>query len=468
MSEASPTLEKIVSLAKRRGFVFPTSDIYGGLANSYDYGPMGTELLKNIRDLWWKYFITTRPDMVGLQSQILQHPQTWVASGHVEAFHDPLIEDKVTHKRYRVDHIIETWLSQNTTVLNLEMIVVENMSLKEMAAFITKHKIKSPDGNELSEPKQFSLLFETQIGSVAGEKSTVYMRGETAQGIFTNFKNVLDSTRVQLPFGIGNIGTSFRNEVTTGQFVFRTLEFELAEIEYFFDPEKEDWKKIMTQWKNEMWQFATKTLGIQENNLKWRQHTDKERSHYSLDTWDLDYKYPFGYKELWGLAYRTDFDLKQHQKHSGQNLEYIDPQTQKKFLPHVIEPAVGVARLFLMILCDAYWEDKKNNRTVLKLKPSLAPYKAAVFPLAKNKPELVEKARKIFDELSKKYHVAWDERSSIGKRYLYQDEIGTPYCITVDYETLEDGTVTIRDRDTTEQIRLPMTELADYLRNRVK
>ncbi|MBU1885170.1 glycine--tRNA ligase [Patescibacteria group bacterium] len=468
MSEASPTLEKIVSLAKRRGFVFPTSDIYGGLANSYDYGPMGTELLKNIRDLWWKYFITTRPDMVGLQSQILQHPQTWVASGHVEAFHDPLIEDKVTHKRYRVDHIIETWLSQNTTVLNLEMIVVENMSLKEMAAFITKHKIKSPDGNKLSEPKQFNLLFETQIGSVAGEKSTVYMRGETAQGIFTNFKNVLDSTRVQLPFGIGNIGTSFRNEVTTGQFVFRTLEFELAEIEYFFDPEKEDWKKIMTQWKNEMWQFATKTLGIQENNLKWRQHTDKERSHYSLDTWDLDYKYPFGYKELWGLAYRTDFDLKQHQKHSGQNLEYIDPQTQKKFLPHVIEPAVGVARLFLMILCDAYWEDKKNNRTVLKLKPSLAPYKAAVFPLAKNKPELVEKARKIFDELSKKYHVAWDERSSIGKRYLYQDEIGTPYCITVDYETLEDGTVTIRDRDTTEQIRLPMTELADYLRNRVK
>ncbi|MFH1958805.1 MAG: glycine--tRNA ligase [Patescibacteria group bacterium] len=468
MSEASLTLEKIVSLAKRRGFVFPTSDIYGGLANSYDYGPMGTELLKNIRDLWWKYFITTRPDMVGLQSQILQHPQTWVASGHVEAFHDPLIEDKVTHKRYRVDHIIETWLSQNTTVLNLEMIVVENMSLKEMAAFITKHKIKSPDGNELSEPKQFSLLFETQIGSVAGEKSTVYMRGETAQGIFTNFKNVLDSTRVQLPFGIGNIGTSFRNEVTTGQFVFRTLEFELAEIEYFFDPEKEDWKKTMTQWKNEMWQFATKTLGIQENNLKWRQHTDKERSHYSLDTWDLDYKYPFGYKELWGLAYRTDFDLKQHQKHSGQNLEYIDPQTQKKFLPHVIEPAVGVARLFLMILCDAYWEDKKNNRTVLKLKPSLAPYKAAVFPLAKNKPELVNKARKIFDELSKKYHVAWDERSSIGKRYLYQDEIGTPYCITVDYETLEDGTVTIRDRDTTEQIRLPMTELADYLRNRVK
>jgi glycyl-tRNA synthetase len=462
-----PTLDQIVSLAKRRGFVYPTSDIYGGLANSYDYGPMGAELLKNIRDLWWKYFITTRPDMVGLQSQILQHPKTWVASGHVDAFHDPLVEDKVNHKRYRADHIIEEWLEKKAEGLNLEMMIVEDMDLDEMAAFITKHKILSPDGNQLSEPKEFSLLFETEIGSVAGEKTTVYMRGETAQGIFTNFKNVLDSTRVQLPFGIGNIGTSFRNEVTTGQFVFRTLEFELAEIEYFFDPEKEDWEKIMTQWKDEMWQFATNILGIQEENLKWRQHTDKERSHYSLDTWDLDYKYPFGYKELWGIAYRTNFDLKQHQDHSGKSMEYTDPHTHQKFIPHVIEPAVGVARLFLMTLCDAYWEDKENSRTVLKLQPSLAPYKAAVFPLAKNKPELVAQAKEIFEELSQSYHVAWDERSSIGKRYLYQDEIGTPYCITVDYDTLEDGTVTIRDRDTTEQTRVKTEELAQYLEQRI-
>jgi len=294
------------------------------------------------------------------------------------------------------------------------------------------------------------------------------MRGETAQGIFTNFKNVLDSTRVQLPFGIGNIGTSFRNEVTTGQFIFRTLEFEQAEIEYFFDPESEDWQRLMTNWKENMWEFATSKLGVSQENLQWRQHTDKERSHYSLDTWDLDYKFPFGYKELWGIAYRTDFDLKQHQEYTGKSLEYTDPQTNKKFLPHVIEPAVSTPRLFLMTLCDAYWEDKENQRTVLKLKPSLAPYKAAVFPLAKNKPELVKIARDLFNNLSKTYHVTWDERSSIGKRYLYQDEIGTPYGITVDYQTLEDQTVTIRDRDTTEQIRLPLDQLADYLKNRVE
>ena len=462
-----PTLEQIVSLAKRRGFVYPTSDIYGGLANSYDYGPMGTELLRNIRDLWWKYFITARPDMVGLQSQILQHPRTWIASGHVDAFNDPLVEDLVNHKRYRADHIIEEWLEKKAEKLGLEMLIVEDMDIKEMAAFIVKHKIISPDGNKLSEPKEFSLLFETQIGSVAGDKSTVYMRGETAQGIFTNFKNVLDSTRVQLPFGIGNLGTSFRNEVTTGQFVFRTLEFEQAEIEYFFDPEKEDWQDLMTTWKEQMWAFATQELGVSEENLRWRQHTDKERSFYSLDTWDLDYKYPFGHKELWGIAYRTDYDLKQHQKFSGKSMEYTDPHTNKKFIPHVIEPAGGVSRFFLMTLCDAYWEDKENNRTVLKLQPSLAPYKAAIFPLAKNKPELVAQAKEIFEELSQKYHVAWDERRSIGKRYLYQDEIGTPYCITVDYDTLEDGTVTIRDRDTTDQTRVKIEELAQYLEQRI-
>ncbi|MBU2543514.1 glycine--tRNA ligase [Patescibacteria group bacterium] len=463
-----PTLEQIVALAKRRGFVYPTSDIYGGLANSYDYGPVGIELLKNIRDAWWQYFITRRPDMVGLQSQILLHPQTWVASGHVEAFHDPLVEDLVTHKRFRVDHIIENWLSKKAKDLNLEMLVVEDMDLDEMTALIKKYQISSPDGNQLSKPKRFSLLFQTQIGSVTGEKSTVYLRGETAQGIFTNFKNVLDSTRIQLPFGVGNIGTSFRNEVTTGQFVFRTLEFELAEIEYFFDPQKEDWQQLMTKWKDQMWKFATEILGINDKNLKWRQHTDKERSHYSLDTWDLDFNFPFGYKELWGIAYRTDFDLKQHQKFSGQNMEYTDPHTQRKFIPHVIEPAVGLARFFLMTLCDAYWDDKENKRIVLKLKSNLAPYKAAVFPLAKNKPELVAKAKEIFDDLSQKYHVAWDDRSSIGKRYLYQDEIGTPCCITIDYETLEDNTVTARDRDTTQQIRLPLTELADYLKNKIE
>ncbi len=462
-----PTLDQIVSLAKRRGFVYPTSDIYGGLANSYDYGPMGVELLKNIRDLWWKYFITSRPDMVGLQSQILQHPQTWVASGHVDAFNDPLVEDLVTHKRYRADHIIEAWLEKKAAQFNLETLIVEEMDIAAMDAFINKHHLLSPDGNELSTPKEFSLLFKTEIGSVTGEKATVYMRGETAQGIFTNFKNVLDSTRVRLPFGIGNIGTSFRNEVTTGQFVFRTLEFEQAEIEYFFDPKQENWQDLMASWKNSMWEFATQTLGIKEENLRWRQHTDKERSHYSLDTWDLDYQFSFGYKELWGVAYRTDYDLKQHQEYSGKSMEYTDPHTQQKFIPHVIEPAVSTPRLFLMIMTDAYWQDEENKRIVLKLKPSLAPYKAAVFPLAKNKPELVAQAKKIFDDLSEKYHLAWDERSSIGKRYLYQDEIGTPYCITIDYDTLEDGAVTIRDRDTTKQTRVKIEELAQYLEQRI-
>lgn len=465
---SQPTLDEITALAKRRGFTYQTSEIYGGLANSYDYGPMGIELLNNIRRVWWEYFITRRPDMVGLQSQILQHPETWVASGHVEAFHDPLVEDKITHRRYRADHMIENWLSQMAQELDLDAVVVEDMDLEEMAEFIQQHDIKSPEGHELSAPKQFNLLFETEIGSVAEGKSKIYLRGETAQGIFTNFKNVLDSTRIQLPFGIGNIGTSFRNEVTTGQFVFRTLEFEQAEIEYFFDPEKEDWQKLMDQWKHDLISFATQKLGADLNHLQWRQHTDKERSHYSLDTWDLDYKFPFGWKELWGLAYRTDYDLKQHQKYTGQSLEYTDPHTQKKFIPHVIEPAGGINRFFLMVLCDAYWQDKKNERVVLKLKPQLAPYKTAVFPLAKNKPELVEKARHIFDDLSQKYHVAWDERSSIGKRYLYQDEIGTPYCITVDYQTLEDETVTMRDRDTTEQDRLPSNQLADYLANKVE
>lgn len=462
-----PKLDQIVSLAKRRGFVYPTSDIYGGLANSYDYGPLGAELIKNIKDQWWQYFITARRDMVGLQTQILQHPQTWVASGHVDAFHDPLVEDKITHQRYRADHIIEAWLERKAQKLDLGALIVEDMDIDEMASFIKKYQILSPDGNELSEPKEFSLLFETQIGTVTGEKSTVYMRGETAQGIFTNFKNVLDSTRVQLPFGIGNIGTSFRNEVTTGQFVFRTLEFEQAEIEYFFNPEQEDWQELMTTWKDQMWQFATQKLGVKKENLRWRQHTDKERSFYSLDTWDLDYSFPFGFKELWGIAYRTDYDLNQHQDHSGKNLTYTDPYTHQKFIPHVIEPAGGISRFFLMTLCDAYWEDLENKRTVLKLKPSLAPYKAAVFPLAKNKPKLVDKAQQIFAKLSQDYHVAWDERSSIGKRYLYQDEIGTPYCITIDYDSLADDTVTVRDRDTTQQTRIKTEDLAQYLKDRV-
>lgn len=448
-------MEKVVALAKRRGFVFPTSEIYGGLSNSYDYGPAGAELLRNIRNLWWKEFINTREDMVGLDTQIILHPETWVASGHVGSFSDPLVEDLENHKRYRADHLIEKHLGEDKKV--------EDMSIGEMNDFIKANKIKSPDGNELSDIKTFNLLFETSIGSVAGEKSKVYLRGETAQGIFTNFKQVLDSSRVRLPFGIGQIGKSFRNEITTGQFVFRTLEFEQAEIEYFFDPENSDWEKIFSDWKDAMYKFVTETLGVQSDNLRWRRHTDKERSHYSKDTYDLDYNFPFGWKELWGIAYRTDYDLKQHQEHSGSNLEYADPYTGKKFIPHVIEPAVGVNRLFLMLLSDSYTED--GDRIVLKLNPRVAPYKVAVFPLLANKPELLTKAREVFSMLKTDLNVIWDDRGNIGKRYFAQDEIGTPWCVTIDFDTLEDNTVTVRDRDSGEQERVNIDKLPEYFQN---
>lgn len=452
------TMEKITALAKRRGFVYPTSEIYGGLSNSYDYGPVGAELLRNIRNIWWKEFVNNREDMVGLDTQIILHPETWVASGHVGGFSDPLIEDVVTHKRYRADHLIEKTLAEGSKP-------VEEMTVDEMNTYIKSGNIKSPDGNDLSEIKSFNLLFETAIGSVAGEKSKVYLRGETAQGIFTNFKQVLDSSRVKLPFGIGQIGKSFRNEITTGQFIFRTLELEQAEIEYFFDPESQNWENLLDSWKESMMKFVTETLGIKKDNLRWRRHTDKERSFYSKETFDLDYNFPFGWKELWGIAYRTDYDLKQHMEHSGQSLEYVDPQTGRKFVPHVIEPAVGVNRLFLMLLADSYYEDE--NRVVLKLNPKIAPYKVAVFPLLANKIELSSKARSVFNSLKSDFNVVWDDRGNIGKRYFAQDEIGTPWCVTIDFETLNDESVTVRDRDTMTQERVAIDKLVEYFQNKL-
>ncbi|MBP9819422.1 glycine--tRNA ligase [Candidatus Woesebacteria bacterium] len=456
-----PTLDEVVSLSKRRGFVYPTSSIYGGLTSSYDYGPLGAELLRSIRNAWWDFFITKRPDMVGLDSQILLHPQTWVASGHVDSFSDPLVEDVKTKKRYRADHIIEAWIETHpqTTISQS----IEDMNVDDMAVFLADQNVTSPEGNPLSSPKAFNLLFETAIGSVAGEKAKVYLRGETAQGIFTNFKNILDSTRVQLPFGVGQIGKSFRNEITTGQFVFRTLEFEQAEIEYFFNPKHSSWQQHFQDWQNLMWEFITDVMGIAPDHLRWRKHSDTERSFYSLETQDLEYQFPFGWKELWGIAYRTDYDLKQHEQLSGESLHYTDPHTGESFIPHVIEPALGIARLFLMILCDHYWFDSERNRTVLKLPHHLAPVRAAVFPLLRNKPELVQVARKAWQTLSQHYSVSWDDRGNIGKRYLYQDEVGTPYCITVDYQTLEDDTVTIRDRDTAVQERVSLNKMVDYL-----
>lgn len=452
-------MDKVVALAKRRGFVFPTSEIYGGLANSYDYGPAGAELLRNIRNVWWKNFVNNREDMVGLDSQILLHPETWVASGHVSGFSDPMVEDLITHKRYRVDHLIEKKLDANDKP-------VEDMTIEEMAAYIKDNNLKSPDGNELGEVKSFNLLFETSIGSVSGDKSKVYLRGETAQGIFSDFKQVLDSSRVKLPFGIGQVGKSFRNEITTGQFIFRTLELEQAEIEYFFDPETTDWERLMTEWKESMMSFVTDILGVKKENLQWRRHTDKERSFYSKDTYDLDYKFPFGWKELWGIAYRTDYDLKQHMEHSGTSLEYADPTTGRKFIPHVIEPAVGVNRIFLMLLCDSYSEEE--GRVVLKLNPRVAPYKVSVFPLLANKLELVTKAREVYAQLKSDFTVLWDDRGNIGKRYFAQDEQGTPWCVTVDFETLNDASVTVRDRDTMKQERVAIDNLNDYFQNKLK
>jgi glycyl-tRNA synthetase len=342
------------------------------------------------------------------------------------------------------------------------------MKTAEMAAFIREQKLTSPDGNPITEPKDFNILFETGIGSVAGEKSVAYLRGETAQGIFTNFKQIINSTRVKLPFGVGQIGKSFRNEITTGQFVFRTLEFEQAEIEYFFDPTETPWQPLFQQWQDAMWRFVTQRMGIRTANLRWRQHSDRERSHYSTDTYDLDYHFPFGWKELWGVAYRTDYDLRQHMEHSGQSLEYLDARSGKKVVPHVIEPAVGINRIFLMVLCDAYWEDSERNRTVLKLQPALAPYQAAIFPLVKNKPELVGQARAIYEALLEELAVIWDDRGNIGKRYLAQDEIGTPFCITVDYQSLEEQTVTVRKRDDASQERVATAQLLTYLQDQLR
>lgn len=467
MSNQTPTLPDIISLCKRRGFVFNTSEIYGGLANCYDYGPLGTELLRNIKNLWWQYFVSSREDIVGIDSQIILHPETWVASGHVASFTDPMVEDRVTHLRYRADHLIEAYLKKQSdpTVSNT---VVEDMKIDEMNQFIKDHEVKSPDGNAITEAKNFNLLFETELGTVSGDKSKVYLRGETAQGIFTNFKQILDSTRVKLPFGIAQMGKSFRNEITKGQFIFRTLEFEQAEIEYFFNPHDNDWTKLFEVWKQDMWDFVVNVLGIKESNLRFRKHTDKERSHYSQDTFDLEYLFPFGFKELWGVAYRTDYDLKAHIKHSKQDLIYTDPYSGEKMIPHVIEPALGLNRVILMLLCDAYWVDQENKRIVLKLTPRLAPFKAAVFPLVKNKENIVTQARTIHQQLAKIWPVAYDERGNIGKRYLYQDEMGTPVCITIDYQTLEDETVTVRDRDTTKQVRIKLSNLETHLQNMLK
>lgn len=488
-------MEKLNALFKRRGFVYPGSELYGGLANTYDYGPVGTELLRNIKNLWWKYFVQKRDDMVGLDASLISHHKIWEASGHTAGFSDALVDCRKCKTRIRADHLLEDWISLNKdsdtadkeyAVLTHEKVSeafksekVEGWSPEEMTEFIDVFQIPCPKckdnpGTEWTPVRKFNLLFPVHLGIIEGEQSLSYLRGETAQGMFVDFDNIVNSTRVRLPFGIAQVGKSFRNEITLGNSVFRTIEFEQGEIEYFFDPNKSDWNELFNSWKDSMWNFVTEKLGVSAENLRWREHTDEERSFYSKRTEDLEYNFPFGFKELWGLAYRTNYDLSQHEAYSGKELHIIDPETNEKVKPHTIEPAVGINRLFLMVLADAYTEESAEGseqaRVVLKLHPQIAPVKAAVFPLLKNKSELVGKARDVYTMLKEAIDgvVVWDDRGNIGKRYLAQDEIGTPFCVTIDFDTLEDGSVTVRDRDSASQERVAISSLSKFLSEKLQ
>lgn len=422
-------MDKIISLSKRRGFIFPGSEIYGGLANSWDYGPLGVELKNNIKQAWWKRFVHQRDDMAGVDTALIMNPKVWEASGHLKEFSDPLVECKKCHHRFRAGEAKEV----------------------------------CPDcGGEFTAAKQFNMMFKTFLGPVEDDSSIVYLRPETAQGQFVNFKNVLDTTRKKLPFGIAQIGKAFRNEITPGNFIFRTREFEQMEIEYFI--REKDAKEYFDMWLDEMKKWLD-WIGVSSKKISFREIPDGERAHYSKRTTDIDYDFPFGKSELYGLAYRTDFDLQNHEKFSGANLKYRDEETGEEFWPHVIEPTWGVDRTLLAVLCESYREEE--GRVYLKISPKLAPFKVAVFPLLANKPELAELARKIYNDLRQNFACAWDDRGNIGKRYYSQDEIGTPFCVTVDFESLTDKAVTVRDRDTMKQERIFIKDLAEYLRNKL-
>ncbi len=439
---APEKMDKIVSLAKRRGYVYPGSEIYGGLANSWDYGPLGTELKNNIKQLWWKRFVQQRPDMVGIDAALIMNPKVWEASGHVATFTDPLVECKACHSRFRADQIDVTAKCESCG---------------------------KPDG--FSEPKMFNLMLKTFLGPSEEQTNVAYFRPETAQAMFVQFKNVQQTSRKPIPFGIAQVGKAFRNEITPGNFVFRTREFEQMEIEYFIPVPKsdEDWNAHFEAWKEEMIKWMRDDLQLNMDNVHELEVPEADRAHYSKRTLDFEYDYPFGTKELYGLAYRGDFDLQNHMKASGEDLSFLNPQTNEKYVPHVIEPTWGVDRTLLAVLVDHYKEEGEGDakRVWLALPPKLAPYKAAIFPLLKNKPELVEKARGIFDALSKHFMVAWDDRGNVGKRYYSQDEIGTPFGITVDFDTLEDNTVTVRDRDTAQQVRINIDDLENYISTRI-
>lgn len=454
-------MEKLVSLAKRRGFVFPGSDIYGGLANSWDYGPLGVELKNNIKKLWWKSFVQSRHDVVGLDSAILMNPKVWEASGHICGFSDPLMDCKNCNSRHRADKLIEDKLIADGKEDEAASAVagLDNEALK---AKIEELGIKCPKCGEktFTDIRHFNLMFKTHQGVTDDSASEVYLRPETAQGIFVNFKQVTTTARKKVPFGIAQIGKSFRNEITPGNFIFRTREFEQMELEYFCNPENsleahDTWKKFCVDW--------LKDMGVKDELIKVRDHEDDELSHYSKATTDIEFKFPFGWGELWGIAHRGDFDLTQHQEHSGKDLTYQDPMTQKKYIPHVIEPSLGVDRLLLALLVNGYDEEELeggDTRIVLRLDKRIAPIQVAVLPLAK---KLSDEAEKVFYAISDQFVTEFDVTQSIGKRYRRQDEIGTPYCVTFDFESLEDHSVTVRDRDSMAQDRILIEELPKYL-----
>lgn len=462
------TMEKIVALAKGRGFVYPGSEIYGGLANSWDYGPVGVEFKNNIKKAWWRKFVQESKYNVGLDAAILMNPRTWEASGHIGGFADPLIDCKECKARFRADKLIEDYHKEN----NLGEVVVDGWSNEQLEGFITENQIKCPEcgKSNFTGIRQFNLMFKTFQGVTEDSKSEIYLRPETAQGIFVNFKNVQRTSRKKVPFGIAQIGKSFRNEITPGNFIFRIREFEQMELEFFCKPGTDlEW---FGYWKEYCVNFL-RSLNMDMNNIRTRDHEPEELSHYSNATTDLEYLFPFGWGELWGIADRTDFDLKQHSEYSGQDMTYLDPETNERYIPYCIEPSLGADRVTLAFLIDAYTEetlvDDKGNedtRVVMKFHPALAPYKAAVLPLNKNK--LGHVAEPIFEELSKHFAVDYDAAGSIGKRYRREDEIGTPFCICVDFETENDGCVTIRDRDTMEQVRLPISEVRDYIEERLQ
>ena len=440
------SLDDLISLCKRRGFLYQGSEIYGGLAGTWDWGPLGVQLKRNLMEVWWRMFVEQRADIYGLESAILMNAQVWQASGHLEGFVDLLVEDTVTKERFRIDHLLEE-----------QGIEGADLTITTAAALIEKHQLKSPQGNALSMPQAFNMMFQTQIGADAQQAQKSYLRPETAQGIFVNFKNVLDSCQPDLPFGIAQMGKSFRNEISPRDFIFRSREFEQMEVEYFC--RVEEWPELFEVWRQDSYRWFEQ-IGLDLSLISELDVPESQRAHYSQKTIDFEFQFAFGKKELFGLAYRGDFDLKQHQKLSGKSLEYIDKQSKRKFLPVCIEPSFGVERTVLALLQSVYRKDEKNQRIYLAFPPQIAPCQYAVSPLVANKQELVLKARQVFEILQSKYgRVAWDDHSNIGKRYRRQDEIGTPWCIVIDFQTLEDGTVTRRDRDTLEQVRLAVDEI---------